>query len=399
MIRLKKVIGKHTYVAYRDRKEEVMQERLEHFRAKRMGPYSQCIVKAAQEFQKLMIETTRVAAEYIDLDESNFQASMQDALSDPAAVEEMKRNDENVRLDVEDVKPLTREKAIAIAKDKIDYEQETEQRMAKIPKPTTPQEQQKIQGLIMIERTQIMDRIFVKHGVRMADMLAAEKEFKLDQDPELIALKNANKARREQQQQEAQKDAIKDIKASITPEQQAEIDELIAEKGPVDATPSADGKLEEDEFWKAFEIMVSLQIRYAHRITHRTAEERRALLKAGQKQQYAEAMQQMLQSTHKSKGQVHIAVLSSLNIEPALYEKSTGSIKESEERQKRAKATMQRIEIDERSKLMGSSYEPLTREVALERIKQVETKKGEFVAGIMIMAQVGQFPKDQIGLG
>ena len=57
------------------------------------------------------------------------------------------------------------------------------------------------------------------------------------------------------------------------------------------------------------------------------------------------------------------------------------------------------MEITERSKLMGEDYEPLSREVALERIKQIEAKKGEFVSGIMIMAQVGQFPKEQMGLG
>jgi len=83
---------------------------------------------------------------------------------------------------------------------------------------------------------------------------------------------------------------------------------------------------------------------------------------------------------------VHIAVLSTLGIDTALYEKSTSGIKASEEKQAKAKATMQRVEMDERSKLMGDGYEPLSREVALERIKQIESKKGEFVAGIMIMA-------------
>lgn len=42
-----------------------------------------------------------------------------------------------------------------------------------------------------------------------------------------MALKNANKAAREQKEQKAQTEAIKNIKASISPEQQAEIDALI----------------------------------------------------------------------------------------------------------------------------------------------------------------------------
>ena len=106
-----------------------------------------------------------------------------------------------------------------------------------------------------------------------------------------------------------------------------------------------------------------------------------------------------MQATQKSKGQVHITVLSSLGIDPNLYDKSTESIKSSPEMQAKAKETMMRLEIAERSALMGENYEPLTKEVALERIQQVESKKGEFVSGIMIMAQVGQFPKEQMGLG
>ena len=88
-----------------------------------------------------MIEVTKTAAEFIDLDESNFQASMQDALSDPKTVEEMKKNDENVRLEVEDVNELTKEKALEIYKDKTDLEQECEEKLSRIPKPRTPQDQ------------------------------------------------------------------------------------------------------------------------------------------------------------------------------------------------------------------------------------------------------------------
>ena len=60
---------------------------------------------------------------------------MQDALSDPATVEEMKKNDENVRLEVEEVNKLSREKALEIYKDKTDLEQEVEEKLSKVQKP------------------------------------------------------------------------------------------------------------------------------------------------------------------------------------------------------------------------------------------------------------------------
>jgi hypothetical protein len=57
---------------------------------------------------------------------------MQDALSDPATVEEMKKNDENVRLEVEEVNKLSRAKALEIYKDKTDLEQEVEEKLSKV---------------------------------------------------------------------------------------------------------------------------------------------------------------------------------------------------------------------------------------------------------------------------
>ena len=43
---------------------------------------------------------------------------------------------------------------------------------------------------------------------------------------------------------------------------------------------------------------------------------------------------------------------------------------------------------------MGPNYEPMTREVAIEKIAKVEEKKIEYVAGMIIMANTGQFPRE-----
>lgn len=103
-----------------------MLERIEHFKARRLQEYGQCIVMAAQEFQKLMIETTQAAAEFIDLDESNFAASMQEAMADAATVEQFKKNDEGVRLLVEVPEEMSIDKARAILVEKFELEQMSE---------------------------------------------------------------------------------------------------------------------------------------------------------------------------------------------------------------------------------------------------------------------------------
>ena len=108
---------------------------------------------AAQEFQKLMVETTQSAAEFIDLDESNFAASMQEAMADPATVEKFKKNDEGVRLTVEVPEEMTIEKARQVLRDKFEYEKLSEEKLRGIPRPTSQQEAGKIQAIVMIEKT------------------------------------------------------------------------------------------------------------------------------------------------------------------------------------------------------------------------------------------------------
>lgn len=100
-----------------------------------------------------MIETTQAAAEFIDLDESNFALSMQEAMASAETVEEFKKNDEGVRLEVETPEELTIEKARQILKDKFEFEQASEEKLRGIPRPTNQQEAQKIQAYVMIEKT------------------------------------------------------------------------------------------------------------------------------------------------------------------------------------------------------------------------------------------------------
>ena len=48
-----------------------------------------------------------------------------------------------------------------------------------------------------------------------------------------------------------------------------------------------------------------------------------------------------------------------------------------------------RLEQSERGELMGPNYEPMTREVAIEKISKVEEKKIEYVAGMIVLANTG----------
>ena len=129
-----------------------------------------------------MIKITQLAAEYIDLDESNFESSFKEAMADPATQEEMKKNDEMVRLLVEpDTAALSKEKAREILMEKIQMEFDAEARLMNL-QVNSPQEAQSVQ---MVERTKIMDTLYMKHKVRLADLLFANKKYDTENDEEV----------------------------------------------------------------------------------------------------------------------------------------------------------------------------------------------------------------------
>ena len=52
--------------------------------------------------------------------------------------------------------------------------------------------QQEAQQRMMIERTQIMDTLYLKYKLKLSDLLRATKHYDLDNDPDIKALRNAN---------------------------------------------------------------------------------------------------------------------------------------------------------------------------------------------------------------
>lgn len=74
---------------------------------------------------------TKLAAEFIDLDEANFEASMNAAMSDPEIAKQLKTDDENVRTRAEPAKDnLSKDKAKQILIEKIKMEFETERKLS-----------------------------------------------------------------------------------------------------------------------------------------------------------------------------------------------------------------------------------------------------------------------------
>ena len=154
MVTLKKLIGKYAYISFKEKKEELMLQRIEFFKQKKMKEYGQIIVTASKMFQTANFEATKLAAEFIELDEENFEASMRQAAADPECAKMMHENDENVRLLVEPVTDkLTKEKAKQILMEKTQMEFDAEKKLSNYQAKS----QEEARAIVMVERTKVMD--------------------------------------------------------------------------------------------------------------------------------------------------------------------------------------------------------------------------------------------------
>lgn len=80
----------------------------------------------------------------------------------------IEENENNVRLVVEDKdsQELSEDKARALLIEKIRLEFESEKKTAHIK----PQSEEEAQNIVMIERTKVIDKLYMKHGVKYADL-------------------------------------------------------------------------------------------------------------------------------------------------------------------------------------------------------------------------------------
>ena len=98
-----------------------------------------------------------------------------------------------MRNDAVSAKKITRDELKQITLEKIKMEFESEKRLA----PYTPKSQQEQMQVVAIEKTKVMDQIYMKYGFKAVDLIRANEEMSVDDDNEIKMLKNMIMAERE----------------------------------------------------------------------------------------------------------------------------------------------------------------------------------------------------------
>ena len=90
--------------------------------------------------------------------------------------------------------------------EKLDLDMETDIRLAEVRVETEEQAQQ----LVMISRTETMDILYLKHGLKMSDLLRAVSEHNLNEDEDIIKLAALHTVSKEKMIKKAEEAALKE---------------------------------------------------------------------------------------------------------------------------------------------------------------------------------------------
>ena len=173
-----------------------------------MEQYIKCVKKSHVEYAAALKEATKEALDFIKIDEACYDQSFILAKASPEVFERLHKREEEVRLEIDrprDIKQ-TRDQVKDIYMEKLDLDMETDIRLAEVRVETEEQAQQ----LVMISRTETMDILYLKHGLKMSDLLRAVSEHNLNEDEDIIKLVALHTVSKEKMIKKAEEAAYKE---------------------------------------------------------------------------------------------------------------------------------------------------------------------------------------------
>lgn len=93
---VRNLISKHVQIEFKGKKDELMNQRLAHFKESDWQNYVKMIGMAAQAHNTLMIQRTKQVIEHLDMSEENWKHSNDAAARDPNLAKRMQEHDLNL---------------------------------------------------------------------------------------------------------------------------------------------------------------------------------------------------------------------------------------------------------------------------------------------------------------
>jgi len=175
----------------------------------------------------------------------------------------------------------TKDEIKQIHMEKIKMEFEGEMKMAGM----NVSSQQEAQTRMMIQRTETMDRIYLKYKLKLSELIGAVQKYDLENDSDVKALRAANNAIKMKEKKKME-DSIK-----LSADQEKMVVAAVEASGPLGAL-NADNVLEFDDFVRVQSLITKMGIVIMETKNVQFKTERRALLEDSKEAEYQKCIQQ-----------------------------------------------------------------------------------------------------------
>lgn len=169
---------------------------------------------------------------------------------------------------------------------------------------------------MMIERTQVMDTLYLKYKLKLSDLMRAVNEYKLDDDPDVKALR-ASQLQIKQKMKEKMEAAMK-----LSPEQEKMIQAAVESAGPIKPL-TEHNVLEFNDHIKVQSVISKMGILIMETKNVAFKTERRALLEDNKEQEYQRCIQQFQQQQKIVFSGVTKCALEAYKIPMPVFQEST----------------------------------------------------------------------------
>ena len=185
MLKLRRIIIRHASLSFKDRREELFEERIDHLKKMKYNSYKENLEITGEEFSEFLFETTKTSAEFLDIDEATYEASIKECMKKSDNAEEFHEDEEQVRLDVETEgqELLSRERTKELIIERIQMDFESEKKLSQM----NPMSREESEQFVHYARQEVLDQIYIKHGVKFTDFNRAMKEYDFDDDEDIKA--------------------------------------------------------------------------------------------------------------------------------------------------------------------------------------------------------------------
>ena len=173
-VKLNYIINKAGYKAFLTTKEELVERRLGFLRQQNMRQYAQVVAECSQKFTIHMTVAGKIALQMLDVSENTYKKSQEEAIKIPSVLAKMQKSEEKARQAVEKKNEvlLSKDELKKIYLEKISIEGQVEAKLAQL-QTRSPQERTMI---LAVERTRVVDHLFLQHGIHTSDLMRAIKE-------------------------------------------------------------------------------------------------------------------------------------------------------------------------------------------------------------------------------